>query len=264
MRAICIANMKGGVGKTVTAVHLAVGLGRRGQRILLVDMDPQANATFLFGVNARFTIRHLIAGDAAPAACVSTTTAGVDLIASETAAFTLETQMSGTIQRETLLARRLAALAYDAIVIDTSPAMGLLTYNALLAATEVILPVTMDPLGVLGVRETLHGIREIRALWHDHPLAVTAVLPTNVHTSRLATTAAMAALESDPETASALLKPGIRQCAEVVHAIAARETVWTYAPRSRAAGEYDRFVDRIAAGAQSGGDHGLEETARLV
>lgn len=265
MRAICVANMKGGFGKTATAVHLAVGLARGQKRVLFVDADPQANATFIFNASARKTIRQLMSGEATAADCLTETSSGVDLVASEPAAFTLEAQLSGTVQRETLLARRLAPLTgYDVVVIDTSPAMGLLTYNALLAASEVILPVTMDPLGVVGIRETLHGIREIRQLWPDHPLPLTAVVPTNVIPSRVATRAAMAALEADPEIAAVLMRPGVQQCTDVVHSIAARETVWTYAPRSRAAADYEVLLRRVRGEAEAGERHDIKETARIV
>lgn len=255
-RRIAVANMKGGVGKTTTSLHLAAGLARRGWRVLLVDVDPQANSTFGLGVRAALTLRHVMLGEATAAeAIVRERLPRLDVLASDHGCFALETQLSATVQRETVLARQLQSLGgYDAIVLDSSPAMGLLTYNALLAATEVVLPVTMDPLAVVGARETLRGIREIRRLWPDRPLPLAAVLPVNVQSSRVATRAAMAALAEDPEIAAALVAPGIRQCADLVHAMAARQPVWEFAPRSRAAGEYDRFVDRLVGVRRGEGD----------
>jgi chromosome partitioning protein len=256
MRKIAIANMKGGVGKTTTAIHLASGLARRGWHVLLVDVDPQANSTFALGVRAARTLRHVMLGDATAAdAIVRDLIPGLDVLASDHGCFGLETQLSATMQRETVLARRLEGLqGYHAVVIDSSPAMGLLTYNALLAASEVVLPVTMDALAVIGARETLRGIREIRRLWPDRALSLAAVLPTNVQANRVATRAAMAALEEDPEIAAALVRPGIRQCADLVHAMAARQPVFEFAPRSRAAEEYDQFVDRLSGERRGDGE----------
>ena len=256
MRKIAVANMKGGVGKTTTAIHLAGGLARRGWRVLLVDVDPQANSTFALGVRASRTLRHVMLGEVSAAdAVVPSANPRLDVLASDHGCFGLETQLSATMQRETVLARALEGLeGYDAVVIDSSPAMGLLTYNALLAASEVVLPVTMDALAVIGARETLRGIREIRRLWPGRALPLAAVLPTNVQASRVATRAAMAALEEDPEIKAALVRPGIRQCADLVHAMAARQPVYEFAPRSRAAAEYDQFVDRLSGPRRGDGE----------
>ena len=256
MRKIAVANMKGGVGKTTTAIHLASGLARRGRRVLLVDVDPQANSTFALGVRAARTLRHVMLGEVSAAeAIVPGVSERLDVLASDHGCFGLETQLSATMQRETVLSRHLEGLEdYDAIVIDSSPAMGLLTYNALLAATEVVLPVTMDVLAVIGARETLRGIREIRRLWPGRSLPLAAVLPTNVQANRVATRAAMTALEEDPEMKAALVRPGIRQCADLVHAMAAKQSVFEFAPRSRAAEEYGQFVDRLSGHRRGDGE----------
>ena len=260
MRRIAIANMKGGVGKTTTAIHLAAGLARRGRRVLLIDADPQANTTFAFHRQATATLRHVLTSEVpARAAIVSGIAPNLDLIASDTASFGLETMLAGAIQRETLLRRQLSDLDYDFIIFDSSPAMALLTYNVLLAADEVIIPVTMDPLAVLGARETLRGIREIRRLWPDHALPLSAILPVNVQSARVATRAAMVAIEEDPEMAAALVRPGIRQCADLVYAMASRCVIWDLAPRSRAAQEYERFVDGFAETTNKGERNGIAQ-----
>ena len=266
MRRIAIANMKGGVGKTTTAIHVAAGFARRGQRTLLIDADPQANATFAMQRHPGVTLRHVLIGDATLAsAIIHDVEPNLDLIGSDTASFGVETQLSGAIQRETLLTRKLESLTdYDVVVFDTAPAMALLTYNVLLAATEVVMPVTMDALAVLGARETLRGIREIRRLWPDRPLPVCAVIPVNVNPARVATRAAIAALQEDAELKAALVQPGIRQCADLVYAMAARRVIWDLAPRSHAAQEYGSFIDRLSQATtnQGGEDESIAETPR--
>ena len=244
MRTIAVVNMKGGVGKTTTAVHTAAGLAARGHRTLLIDADPQGNVGHSLGLSASSTIREVILGEATVAdAMLHEVRPGLSVITATPAAFALDASLAGTVQRETVLARRLRDLrGFDVVVIDSSPAMSLLTYNALLAATELMVPVGMDSLALTGARQTLDGVREIRALWPDRTLELTAVVPTSVNAQTYATRASFEALEQDLEMGPRLFQPGIRQCIDLTYAAAAHQTIWEYAPKSRAAEDYARLI----------------------
>lgn len=261
MRRIAIVNMKGGVGKTTTAVHVAAGFARLGQRVLLIDADPQGNVGHVFDRPPGNTIRELMLGEAALAdVIVRDVRPGLDLILASPSAFGLDAQLAGAVQRETILARRLADLpGFDCVVVDTSPSMGLLAYNALLFATELIVPVGMDALALTGMRQTLEGIREIRELWPGRRLQLSAVVPTAVNMQTYGTRAAIAALEDDEEAGPRLFRAGVRQCIDLTYATAAHQTIWEYAPKSRAAEDYTALVEFMGASA-----YGTEGAARTA
>lgn len=267
MRSIAVVNMKGGVGKTTTAVQLAAGFVARGHRVLLVDADPQGNVGHLLGMSAPHTIKELLLGTATASEVIrrDDRRPGLGVILATPAAFALETQLASTMQRETLLSRRLSGVTgFDLIVFDSSPAMNLLTYNVLLCATELVLPVGMDTMALAGARQTLNGVNEIRSLWPDRRLALTAVVPTAVSANTHASKATLQALAADAEMAGALFAHGIRQCIDLTYAAAAHQTIWEYAPASRAAEDYDALLDHLEGQRAGESRHGQEENAPRV
>lgn len=265
MRKIAVLNMKGGVGKTTTAIHLAAGLASAGQRVLLIDTDPQGNVGHTLHLPHAHTIQELMLGAAPLDAVIQRgVREGLDVIVSTTAAFSLERQLASETQRETILARRLRDLSgYDTVVLDSSPAMSLLTYNTLLFAHEVIMPVAMDLMAIIGARQTLNGINEVKDLWPDRRLELIAVLPTFVNASTIAARAALEALERDPQMGTAIYRPGIRQCIDLNYATAGHQTIWEYSPRSRAAEDYVRFVEFVN-NRESATDYAIQEKVKAV
>jgi chromosome partitioning protein len=262
MRKLAVVNMKGGVGKTTTAIHIAAGLALRGQRVLLVDADPQGNVGHTLHLHPPHTFEELMTGEAPLDAVVMRgVRRGLDVVVSTPAAFSLERRLAGETQRETILARRLHEPKYDAVVIDTSPAMNLLTYNALLFAEELVIPVGMDLMALIGARQTFNGVLQVRDLWPERRLELLAVLPTFVHSGNHATRATLDALERDPAIGKHVFTPGIRQCIDLNYATASHQTIWEYAPRSRAAEDYTGLIGYIEndSGKNTGDHYALHE-----
>src|SRR5262245_9802171 len=247
MRKLAVVNMKGGVAKTTTAIHVAAGLADRGKRVLLIDADPQGNVAHALKLRPIHTFEQLMTGEATlDSVVIRDARRGLDVIASTPAGFGLERRLANEMQRETILARRMRdARGYDVIVVDSSPGSNLMTYNALLLAEELIIPVAMDVMAVIGAKQTLSGVQQVRELWPERRLDLWAVLPVFVHSGNHATRATMDALESDPALGPYVMRPGIRPCIDLNYATASHQTIWEYAPRSRGADDYARLIDFI-------------------
>lgn len=168
-RIITIANQKGGVGKTTTAINLAASLARRGSRVLLVDIDPQANASSGVGVVRRpgaGTVYDLLVGRRPVSEVLQATeTERLDLIPATPELSGAEVELVEAADREGLLRTALGDLrgSYDFVLIDCPPSLGLLTLNALVAADAVLIPLQCEYYALEGLGHlvgTIHRIRE--------------------------------------------------------------------------------------------------------
>ncbi len=188
-RVIALVNQKGGCGKTTTAVNLAACVARSGRRVLLVDLDPQANATMGLGVDPASLSRalyHVLVEDAShgtglelPDVIVPANVPNLDLVPASIGLAASEIELSGRIGRENVLRKKLApALGrYDYIFVDTPPSLGLLTLNALVACDAVIIPIQTQYYAFLGVRQLLRTLAVVREEI-GHEITIAGALPT--------------------------------------------------------------------------------------
>ena len=168
-RIFCIANQKGGVGKTTTSVNLAAGLAAQGQRVLLVDLDPQGNATMGSGVDKRAlhqSVYQVLLGSAGVRAAVQRSESGkYDVLPANRELAGAEVELVDVAQREMRLKHALAEVErdYEFILVDCPPSLSMLTLNGLCAAHGVVIPMQCEYFALEGLADLVNTIKRVAA-----------------------------------------------------------------------------------------------------
>src|SRR5207245_226923 len=189
-RLIALVNQKGGCGKTTTAVNLAACLAVSKRRVLLIDLDPQANATVSLGIDPgqlpktvyQVLVDEIMDGGTAvdlESVIVPSNVAHLDVAPSSIDLAAAELELSARIGRENSLRKKILPLRqrYHYIIIDTPPSLGLLTLNALVACEEVIIPIQTHYYALLGMRQLLRTLKVVREEV-GHQIEIAGVVPT--------------------------------------------------------------------------------------
>lgn len=180
---IAIANQKGGVGKTTTSINLSAALGILEKKVLLIDADPQANATSGLGIDIesveRGTYELLEHSIQAEEAIIKTKSPNLDLIPAHIDLVAIEIELVDKPNREYMLKKALTSIKekYDYIIIDCSPSLGLMTLNALTAADSVIVPIQCEYFALEGLGKLLNTIRSVQKV-HNTSLDIEGLLLT--------------------------------------------------------------------------------------
>ena len=245
MRRVAVAIFKGGTGKSTVAVNVAVGLARRGRRVLVVDLDAQANASQMLGAaDGRPTIREVLVDRVPPDEAARAVEPNLSVLPANRSLAPIEAWLSTQVRREEVLRQRLAPLAErDVVILDCAPAWSFLNINGLLYADEVWIPVSMDFLALVGVQQLEDTFDMLRdELGHE---LRKRVIPTFFDGRTRKAGEVLAALA---ERYGDAVLPPLRTSVRVSEAPSFGRSIFDHAPGSSAAADFERLVDAIDRG----------------
>lgn len=243
---LAVINQKGGVGKSTTAQQIAAALSFIGKKVLAIDLDAQGNLSYIMGAGAgELNALDVLQEPGSIGEAIRHTQQG-DIIASAKG-LAIADQLIADTGKEYRLKEALAALPvkYDYIIIDTPPALGVLTINALAACSGAIIPAQADVLSLQGIAQLSETIDRVRK-YCNPGLQITGIVLTR-YNGRAVISREIAELTA--ETAAKLhtkvFNTKIRECTAIKEAQAMKQDIFKYAPRSNAAADYRELAEEI-------------------
>jgi len=248
-RTIAVANQKGGVAKTTTVASLGAALVEQGCKVLLVDLDAQSCLTFSLGLDPEvieLSVHDVLLGRVGAAMAIQQTDDGIDLLPATIELAGTEAQLLTKPGREYALRTALEEVtqAYDVVLLDCSPSLGVLTLNALTAADEVIIPLQCEMLSHRGVGQLLDTVHDVQRILNPS-LKVLGVLPT-MFDGRTNHARAVLADVAD-RYGLPVLEPAIPKSVRFAEAPAAGRSVLATAGRTRGADAYRELAQGLMA-----------------
>jgi len=243
MRKIACQNLKGGTGKTTTVVSLASCLAGKDKKVLILDVDVQGNIKESFGIDHKLTMYDLLINNAFVEDCIVKARENIDCIISNNTLASCELQLSAMPRREETLKIRMRHIdqtsRYDFVLIDCSPSLSLLNQNALLYADEIIIPISMDYLAMLGATQVIDNLAMIKK-YYEKQLIITGVIPT-FYEKR--TNMSQEVMEALRDTYKEKVFPAIRLDTKIKQASSANQTIFEVDKQSRGAEDYNQICE---------------------
>lgn len=245
-RIITVVNQKGGVGKSTTAAALATGLAEKGRNTLVIDLDAQGNLsdTFMADTSGK-TVADLLQQDETDIASAIQHTASGDIVASSHVLANSDTILTET-GREYRLRDALEALdGYDTIIIDTPPALGVLTTNALTACTDIIIPARADSYSLQGIGQLYRTIQTVKKYCNSDLRIMGIVLTCYSNRATISRDSADMIADTAIKIGTKLFNTKIRDCSAIKESQTLQKSIFAHAPRSNAAIDYRALIDEV-------------------
>jgi len=245
MTIYAIINQKGGTGKTTTAINLGTALASLGKKVLLIDLDPQANLTYSFGIKPKYSIVEVLQG-LQTLQTILIEKEGLYIAPGSLALADLEVNLINKLGREQILKERLKGLTgFDYVFIDNPPSLSLLTVNALTCSNEVLIPLQMEVLALEGLQNLLKTIAEVKGILNKG-LKVAGIIPVMFDNRRKLSKEILA--EINKNIKEKIFKTVIRECVRVAEAPSFSKSVIGYSKRSTGAEDYLKLAKEFIKG----------------
>lgn len=249
MEIIAVINQKGGVGKSTTAQNIGAGFILKGHSVLFIDLDAQGNLSYTLKANTQgYNILGVLERPETAKAEIQHTEQG-DIIASCPALAGADTIITET-GKEYRLKEALEALQgdYDYCIIDTPPALGILTINALTACKGAIIPAQADIFSLQGISQLYNTIDTVKKYCNNNLYIMGILLTRFSHRSIISQEMAEVIDETAEKLKTKLYDAKIRECTALKEAQATRQSIFSYAPKSNAAIDYNALIEEIIEG----------------
>jgi len=243
VKKFAVINYKGGTGKTCTVVNLAHGLALQGQKVLLIDIDPQSAVSYHLGIKPKMGLYEILMKQQPLHDCIIPARKNLHIIAASERLFSAEIKLARSKAKEFFMSRALASLSgYDYILVDCGPSINILNQNALLFTKNVILPVSMEYFSLIGVRQLLNNIKILNKLFNQ-VVNIKMVVPTFFD---IRTVKSREILKSLNRVFSNRVVSPIRHSVDLSEAPGRHLSIFEYAPDSKAAGDYMNLIEEVS------------------
>ena len=241
-RVVAVTNLKGGIGKTTTVVNVGAGLALKGARVLLVDVDAQGNLALALGVKPRHTLYEVLVDGKTAASCVTQARPNLDLLPADESLLMAQPVIARRADWSYLLDQALRPItrAYDFIFVDCGGSLTVLNINALMAASDLLVPTAVEHLSISGLALLYKQVTQIKG----SVACIRTIVPT-MFDPRLRQSHEL--LQQLTDTYGAVVAPPIRVNVRLSEAPSQGRTIYEYDPRSRGAADYAQLVERLSA-----------------